>query len=84
MEQNYAEGKEDWKRDVHQYIDEQIDKFVDANQKEFQKLSRQINDVHNLLKEDIEGVLGASAEAHKKIISTQEEILKRLDRLESK
>ncbi len=63
----------EWKREVHNYIDEQIEKHNTANQLGFQAL----RDGQRILEADIKKVLEASANAHKEIIT-------RLERLESK
>lgn len=64
---------EDWKREVHRYIDEQIEAHNTANQKEFKKLRD--GQLHILA--ELAQVLEASATAHK-------EIIERLERLEQK
>lgn len=63
----------EWKREVHTYIDKQIDAHNTANQEEFKRL----RDGQLKLESDIAAVLDASATAHSEIIS-------RLDRLERK
>lgn len=65
--------EDEWKREVHTYIDEQIEKHNTANQREFQLL----RDGQLKLSAEIQTVLEASATAHK-------EIIERLERLESK
>ena len=65
--------EQEWKREVHSYIDEQIEKHNAANQKGFKAL----RDGQLKLEADIGNVLEASATAHKEIID-------RLERLESK
>ena len=75
--------EEEWKREVHAYIDEQIEKHNTANQKEFRalrdgqlKLEADVAGVEERLTGEIRKVLAASAKAHK-------EIIERLERLEN-
>lgn len=76
-------SEDEWKREVHAYIDEQIENHNSANQKEFRtlrdgqlKLEVDIAGVEDRLTGEIRKVLAASAEAHK-------EIIERLERLEN-
>lgn len=76
-------SEDEWKREVHAYIDEQIEKHNTANQREFRalrdgqlKLEADMAGVENRLTGEIRKVLAASAEAH-------EEIIERLERLEN-
>lgn len=75
--------EDEWKREVHTYIDEQIEKHNAANQKEFRalrdgqlKLEADIAGVEERLTGEIRKVLAASASAH-------EDIIERLERLEN-
>lgn len=73
----------EWKREVHRYIDEQIDKHNDANERRFQqlrdgqlKIETDIDDLDKRLTAEIRSVRTASETSHA-------EIIKRLERIES-
>ena len=65
----------EWKREVHTYIDKQIDAHNTANQEEFKRL----RDGQLKLESDIAAVLDASATAHSEIISPLDRLERKLD-----
>lgn len=73
----------EWKREVHSYVDKQIEAHNTANQREFQRLrdgqlalQGDIGSLETNLTSEVRSVKDASAEAHKEIIA-------RLERLEN-
>ena len=86
-------SEHEWKREVHRYIDEQIEKHNDANQKEFQQLrdgqlgivasmdelETSMTGVESRLTGEIQSVRAASDTAHKEIIARLERLEKKLD-----
>ena len=76
----------EWKREVHRYIDEQIEKHNEANQKQFDKLrdgqlkiEADMESMETRLTGEIHSVLAASNTAHKEIIARLERLEQKLD-----
>ena len=79
----------DWKREVHEYIDEQIESHNDANERRFKvlrdgqlKIEADMNKLDKNLTDGLEVVRTASEKAHGQILETLSDISARLERLE--
>ena len=79
----------DWKREVHEYIDEQIEAHNDANERRFKvlrdgqlKIEADMEQLETNLTDGLEGVRVASETAHVQILATLSDISARLERLE--
>ena len=95
---DFSLEEHEWKREVHRYIDEGIDKYKKANQTafkniactlakhtaEFEAVHDRINKAEANILESNNEVLAASATAHAEIIGQLQKMHERLDKMDGR